>query len=96
MQYVSRVTSKGTITLPAAIRTQLSITPGVQVHIDHLDGAIRVIKDDYDERLADIRRKNAAHLARYSARGVSATNERELIERGLADQAVQRHKRALP
>jgi AbrB family looped-hinge helix DNA binding protein len=54
MQYTSTMTSKGQVTVPAAIRRKLGLKPGQQVRFVFFGGKVRLENDNWREELESL------------------------------------------
>jgi AbrB family looped-hinge helix DNA binding protein len=62
MEYVTTISSKGQITLPAAVRRSLNIRAGDRLNIVKRDDIITIKADTYEAELAELRVTIATHL----------------------------------
>lgn len=89
MTYFSSVTSKGTITVPAKVRKQLGIKPGIRVAIEiNQKGNAEIIRPvDIEE----VRRQNQEFMRKNKIKPVTD----DQITKAWQDAAVERYKRSL-
>ena len=88
MDMINTVTTKGTTTIPKAIREKLNINPGDQVQFLENGDDILIKKA---MTLADIRAMSAKYI-----RGKNITPPtNDEIKEGMANQAVERYENAM-
>ncbi len=85
MTYTSTITSKGTITLPAPIRSQLKLSPGRKVTIDVRGGSV-VIHAPLD--IESIREQNRVFMQK---RGLKPVTDAQ-IDEAMARAANEKYK----
>jgi AbrB family looped-hinge helix DNA binding protein len=88
MDMINTVTSKGTTTIPKAIRDKLGIAPGDQVQFIEKGDDIFIKKS---MTLADIRSMSAKYIC---GKNIAPPTNQEIKE-GMADQAAERYKKAM-
>lgn len=88
MEYVTTISSKGQITLPAAIRRSLNINTGDRLTVVKNDSAITIKADTYEAELAKLRAKVAVHLKAKGLYGLSI----EEIKRRTESEKVKYYK----
>ncbi len=57
MEYITTISSKGQITLPASIRRSLNVRAGDRLKVVKRDKKIEIIPDTYEQELAELRAK---------------------------------------
>jgi AbrB family looped-hinge helix DNA binding protein len=71
MSYSTTLTQKGQMTLPAAYRKRLGVEPGERVMITIEGDRVVIQKDDYQQKLSDLRAKAQKHLQAKGMHGLS-------------------------
>lgn len=62
MEYITTISSKGQITLPAKIRRDLHVRPGDRLKVVKKGQFISITADTYEEELGELRKKAEAHM----------------------------------
>jgi len=71
MQYTSTMTSKGQVTVPAAIRKKLGLKPGQQVRFTALAGKVTLEQDDWRSELEVLGSEVREHMQTKGLRPLS-------------------------
>lgn len=80
MEYITTISSKGQITVPAKIRRQLNIHPGDRLKVVKKDKAISITPDTYQEELDALRKRAEAQMKKNGTWGISWEEARELAD----------------
>ncbi len=91
MTYTTTITSKGQITLPAAFRHKMKITPGQRITLN-MKGDALVISAPVDVNA--LLQETAQHLAHKKFRPLSDEELDAAINNAAAESAVGRHLRS--
>ena len=77
MTYTATISSKGQITLPAAVRRSLQLHAGDKITIVKRADAIEIKPSSYDQELAELRYRAAAHMKQNGTWGASWEQARQ-------------------
>lgn len=63
MTHTRKLTTKGQVTIPLAVRRQLNVMPGEQVNFEVTkNGHVKITKNNWETRLAEIQSQIQSHL----------------------------------
>jgi AbrB family looped-hinge helix DNA binding protein len=79
-----RITSKGQVTIPAAIREQAGLLPETEVDIIFVDGVVQIVKAEHPH--GQTRGERAVNLLRGTADGGLTTDEIMAMTRGWGEE----------
>lgn len=91
MTYTTTISSKGQITLPAAIRRQLNVRLGDRLQVNYVQGKAVIQRDNYDERLAAVRAHAKKHLEARGLSGLSIEEIRKRADKAKLEDYIKRH-----
>lgn len=94
MQYVTTISSKGQITLPAKLRKSLNLDYGDRVTITKRGQKISIEPDSYEARLADLRIRTNAHLKKHKIKPLSDTDLDKKINEAWTQSSIDRYEKS--
>ena len=96
MTHSTTVTSKGQVTIPAEFRRSLGLKTGETVRFKLAkDNQIVIEKNDWEQQLAKLHVKVAAHLKKYHIKPLTDEELDDAINTAAAEAAEARYKRSL-
>ncbi len=96
MTYTTTVTSKGQVTIPAAIRRNLGIKAGESVRFKLVDrNQVVVEKNDWKRGLNELHIEVAAHLKKHNIKPLTDEELDNAINDAAQQASIDRYKRSL-
>lgn len=95
MEYITTISSKGQITLPAKIRRDLHIRPGDRLKVVKRGDFVSIKPDTYKEEVAALRLRTLRHIASKGIRPLTDEELDQAIDAAAAEASVERYKRSL-
>lgn len=96
MTYFRSITSKGQVTIPAAIRRNLGLKTGESVRFSYeKDDKVMIEKNDWKQGLDKLHSRTAAHLKKHNIKPLSDTELDNAINDAAQAAAIERYQRSL-
>jgi AbrB family looped-hinge helix DNA binding protein len=94
MSNFATITSKGTVSVPAAIRKQLGVKPGmrVQFRMNERTGNAEIVRP---VDIEDLRRRTREHLQKHNIKPLSDEELYQAINDSSTEAAVERYRQTL-
>lgn len=96
MTYITTITSKGQMTLPAAFRKKLGVRPGERLTLDIRGDSVIVKKDNWRQELEELHAQVAKHMQKHHNKPMTDLQLDNAINLAAEQAATERYKQSLP